>query len=253
MAKSTNTNKSLIAAIIFAAIIVGGSMVFFATQLSSKMSDEDLQAAIFKGIDAYIANEQEKANKAMEEANKPRTVSVNFEDDDPFLGDKDAPVVMVEFSDYECPFCSSFYLETLPKIKETYIDTGKVKFVYRDLPLSKHASAYPAALFAECARDQGGDEVYYKIHDQLFETVTKEGFDYESMSNYATSLGLNTSKLKECFDNEDFKDEINGDMEAADKLGIDGTPGFVINDQLVSGARPFEYFAQIIDAELENN
>src|SRR3989344_7320374 len=83
-------------------------------------------------------------------------------DDDPVLGDKNAPVTIIEFSDYQCPFCRKFWTEILPSIKSEYIDTGKVKFVYRDFPLTSiHPSAEPAAEATNCVREQGGDEAYF--------------------------------------------------------------------------------------------
>src|SRR3989338_7030937 len=91
-------------------------------------------------------------------------------DDDAVLGNKDAPVTIIEFSDYQCPFCRKFWTETLPSIQKKYIDTGKVKFVYRDLPLTSiHPSAQPAAEAANCVREKGGDEAYFKMHDKIFQ------------------------------------------------------------------------------------
>lgn len=251
MAKSASNNQGLIVAIVLAALLVSGSLVFLGIQLAKDkgLSNEDLQAQIFEGIDAYIADQQQKYAEAQAEADKPREVDGDFTDDDAFLGDEDAPVAIVEFSDYQCPYCKAFHDETLPKLKETYIDTGKVKFVYRDLPISKHPYAYPAALFAECARDQGGDEVYFEVHDQIFETISN-GFDYEALSDFATTLGVDEDELKECFDNEKFKEEIYADDADAESIQINGTPGFVVNNWVISGARPYEYFVEIIEAEL---
>lgn len=250
---SKKNNNSLVAAIVFAAVAISGSLVFFGLQFSGTgMSDEDLQAAIFDGIDAYIDQEEEAAQQAREEANKPREVSGDFTDDDPVLGDPNAPVTIVEFSDYECPYCGLFYSETYPQIKEAYIETGKAKLVYRDFPLSGHRNAYPAALIAECVRDQEGDEAYFQMHDRLFETIS-DGFDYEALSEYAVSLGANAGELKECYDSGKFRDEIYADMEEGSEIGINGTPGFVINDKVFTGARDFSYFAEIIDAELADN
>ncbi|MEX0587505.1 MAG: thioredoxin domain-containing protein, partial [Patescibacteria group bacterium] len=90
-------------------------------------------------------------------------------DDDPVIGDPNAPVTIVEFVDFECPFCKSFFEETFPKIKSDYIDTGKVRFVLRDLPLPFHnPAATKEALAANCARDQGGDGKYFLYHDEIF-------------------------------------------------------------------------------------
>ncbi len=173
-------------------------------------------------------------------------------DDDAFLGDADAPVVIVEWSDYQCPFCRRFWEQTLPELKSEYIDTGKVKLVYRDFPLGFHAGAKPAAQAAECAREIGGDEAYFEMHDKIFEEQGKQGqgtvqFTADDVKNWATEIGYDVG---ECMDSGKFDNEINDDLAAGSTAGITGTPGFIINGKLVSGAQPFSVFKQVIDAEL---
>lgn len=250
MVKGKSRNNGLIFAIIFASLAIAGSLVFLGIQLSGNIDADDLQAKIAKGIDKYVDDQQEEAAKAQAEANKPKKVDGDFTDDDPFMGDDDAPVTMVEFSDYQCPFCGKFFKETLPSIKEHYIDTGKVKFVYRDLPLSFHADAYPMALLAECVRDQKGDETYFKVHDKIFELISQSGIDSDDVIAYAGELGVDTDELSECIESDKFKDDIEGDIADANRAGINGTPGFVINGLVVSGAQPFSEFQSVIDAEL---
>lgn len=245
----SNNNNGLIVAIIFAALAISGSLVFFATKLAGGINEKDLQAQVSKGIDAYIEDQQKEYEKTQADANKPRVVEGDFSDDDAFLGEEDAPVTIVEFSDYQCPYCKAFYTDTLPAIKEKYIDTGKVKLIYRDLPLSIHPYAYPAALIAECVREQTDDSTYFEMHDYIFENIAA-GFDFETYSAFAATLGADESKLKGCFDSDKYKSEIDADSADADKAGISGTPGFIINNQAVSGARPFEYFKNIIEEEL---
>jgi len=173
-------------------------------------------------------------------------------DDDAFLGDADAPVVIVEWSDYQCPFCRRFWEQTLPELKSEYIDTGKVKLVYREFPLGFHAGAKPAAQAAECAREIGGDEAYFEMHDKIFEEQGKQGqgtvqFTADDVKNWATEIGYDVG---ECMDSGKFDNEINDDLAAGSTAGITGTPGFIINGKLVSGAQPFSVFKQVIDAEL---
>ncbi|MFC1768657.1 DsbA family protein [Nanoarchaeota archaeon] len=178
----------------------------------------------------------------------PPTPTVNAEDlidDDAIKGDKDAPVTIVEWSDFECSFCARFYSQTLSKIQEEYIDTGKVKFVYRDFPLSFHPNAQKAAEAAECAGEQGN---YYEMHDLLFEKGVKGGVD--SYKQFASDIGLDTDEFNDCLDSGKMASEVKADMDAGAAAGVRGTPGFVINGQAVSGAQPFENFKQIIDAEL---
>jgi len=166
-------------------------------------------------------------------------------DDDAILGDPEAPVTIVEFSDYECPFCARFYSQTLDQIKTEYVDTGKVKIVYRDFPLSFHQQAQKAAEAAECAGEQGQ---YYDMHDKLFEGGVAGGV--ASFKQYAADIGLDTSAFDTCLDSGAMASEVQKDFSDGQKAGIQGTPGFIINGQTVSGALPFSNFKQIIDAEL---
>lgn len=253
MTQENSKNNGLIFAIIFAAAAISGSLVFLGIQLAGgggSLDADDLKTEITKGINAYVEDQQEVAAKAQAEANKPKKVDGDFTDDDAVLGDEDAPVTIVEFSDYQCPYCGKFFRETLPAIKEKYIDTGKVKLVYRDLPLSFHQDAYPMAHLAECVRDQKGDDAYFKIHDKIFELMGQSGIDSEAMLAYAAELGVDTDELTECTESDKFKQEIEGDIADANKVGINGTPGFIVNNNVISGAQPFAAFESIIEAEL---
>ena len=167
------------------------------------------------------------------------------EDDDAIKGDINAPVTIIEFSDYECPFCARFYEQTLPELKEKYIDTGKVKFVYRDFPLSGHRNAQKAAEAAECAGDQGK---YYGMHDMLFEQGVSGGVD--SYKQYASNLELNTEEFNNCLDSGKHYGEVQNDLRDGSAAGVGGTPAFFINGIFLSGAQPFSAFEQIIESEL---
>src|SRR3989338_1136042 len=166
-------------------------------------------------------------------------------DDDAVRGDKDAPVTIVEWSDFECPFCARFFEQTLPSIEEEYIKTGKVKLIYRDFPLSFHTQAQKAAEAAECAGEQGK---YWEMHDLLFEEGVQGGV--AGFKQYAKQLGLNTAKFNTCLDSGAMASEVQKDMADGAAVGIQGTPGFIVNGKLVSGAQPFAVFKQVIDAEL---
>ena len=166
-------------------------------------------------------------------------------DDDAVKGDKDAPVTIVEWSDYECPFCARFYSETEKLIDEQYVKTGKVRFVYRDYPLPFHQNAQKAAEAAECAGDQGK---FWEMHNLLFEQGVAGGV--AGFKQFAQQLGLDTSKFNTCLDTGATAAEIQKDMNDGSAVGIQGTPGFIINGKLVSGAQPFSVFKQVIDAEL---
>lgn len=166
-------------------------------------------------------------------------------DDDDVKGNPDAPVTIVEFSDFECPFCARFYSQTLPSIDEQYIETGKVKLVFRDFPLGFHENAQKAAEAAECAGEQ---DKYWEMHDKLFEDGVSGGV--VGFKQYASDLGLDTEKFDKCLDSGEMRGEIRKDSTDGQKAGISGTPGFIINGILIEGAQPFEVFQQVIEGEL---
>lgn len=163
-----------------------------------------------------------------------------------FKGEEDAPVTMIEFSDFQCPFCGRFFAQTLPLIEEQYIKTGKVKFVYKDFPLeSIHPMALPAALAARCAGEQGK---FWEYHDMIFENQAL--LSDASLRQWASNLGLNTANFNSCLDSQKYLSEIRQDLQEGDAAGVRGTPGFLVNGQLISGAQPFSAFQQAIESQL---
>src|SRR3989344_3922900 len=164
------------------------------------------------------------------------------EDDEAVLGDENAPVTIIEFSDYQCPFCRKFYDETLPSLKSEYIDKGKVKLIYRDYPLSSiHPQAQKAAEAAECAGEQNK---YYEYHDKLFKN--QKALDINNLKKYAKEIGLNTNDFNNCLDSNKMESEVQKDLEEGQDLGIQGTPAFFINGQPLMGAYPLEEFKKVI-------
>jgi protein-disulfide isomerase len=175
----------------------------------------------------------------------PSVVSADV-DDDAVLGDPDAPVTIIEFSDYQCPFCGRFWSQTLPSIKSQYIDTGKVKLVFRDFPLTSiHPTAQVAAEATECVRDQGGDKAFFEMHDKIFENQAQ--LSEASLKQWARELGYN---IDSCLSSGKFTSEVQNDLRDATAAGGQGTPYFVINGKPLSGAQPFSVFQQAIEAEL---
>ncbi|MBI2208645.1 DsbA family protein [Candidatus Woesearchaeota archaeon] len=168
-------------------------------------------------------------------------------DDDPVLGDKNAPVTIVSFEDYQCPFCGRAFQQTFPLIKKDYIDTGKVKYVYRDFPLSFHPEAQPAAEAAECADEQGK---YWEYHDGIFENQATMGRDL--YLNLAKELNLDVNKFTQCIDTGKYRQEVQDDFAYGSQVGVSGTPTFFINGIQLVGAQPYQAFKQVIDAELAN-
>lgn len=247
-------NQSLITAMLFSAFLVAGAMVYLGYKMQTSSDAKAIQTDIEAGIEAYVAKQQAKATKAQAEANKPKYYKGDFTDDDPVLGDSNAPVTIVEWSDYECPFCQRFFKSTLPEIKEKYIDTGRVKLVFRDFPLEFHDPlATTEANAANCAREQGGDETYFAYHDKIFETTTGNGrgLQVEQLYDMAEELGLNRSEFVVCVESLKYDDEIAKDIADGQRTGVQGTPAFLVNGQSVSGAQPFAVFEQIIEEALK--
>lgn len=166
------------------------------------------------------------------------------EDDDAVLGDEDAPVTIIEFSDYQCPYCARFWSDTLPSLKKEYIDTGKVKLIYRDYPLvSIHPMAQPAAEAAECVRDAAGsDEAYFEMHDKIF--ANQQTLSVDNLKKWAKEIGYD---IGGCLDSGKFTNEVKKDTTDGGSLG---TPTFFVNGKQLRGAQPFSAFKQVIDAEL---
>ncbi|MBT4539526.1 thioredoxin domain-containing protein [Candidatus Woesearchaeota archaeon] len=167
-------------------------------------------------------------------------------DDDPFLGNSNAPVTIVEFSDFQCSFCKKFHEETFPEIKQKYIDTGKVKLIFRDYPLlDAHPESERAALAAECADDQG---LFWEYHNLLFERQSQLGDN--KYSSWANELDMDVDAFDVCFNNAIHAGEVERDFAEGEVNGVTGTPGFFINGKLVSGAQPFSVFEQEIESAL---
>lgn len=164
-------------------------------------------------------------------------------DGDPSIGPSDAPITIVEFSDYQCPYCQAWYQQTFDKLMASY--PGKILFVYRDLPLPGHPESLPAAEAANCAGEQGA---YWKFHNDLFSGQYSLG--RAAYEQYASDLGLDTSAFSTCLDDHRYQAEVKADSADAVRLGLNGTPSFVINGQILVGAQPFEQFKAIIDADL---
>ena len=199
------------------------------------------------GTGSVVAPINDNNNNGDAGNNPSAKVDVSAEDD-AVLGNKNAPVTIIEFSDYECPFCGRHFTQTYPQLKKDYIDTGKVKIVFRDFPLSFHQNAQKAAEAAECAGEQGGDAVYFRMHDKLFQN--QDSLSVDNYKKWAKEIGLDSTKFNSCLDSGKMASEISKDMADGSSYGVQGTPAFFINGKLVSGAQPFSAFKQAIDAEL---
>ena len=159
----------------------------------------------------------------------------------PERGPKNASVTIIEFSDYQCPFCQKAE-DVVDQVMKTYAD--KVRLVYRDYPLPFHPNARPASEAAACANAQGK---FWEYHAKLFHG---DGLEPEKLKTYADQVGLDRKKFDDCLEKKPFKAEIDKDVKDGEKAGVNGTPAFFINGRMLSGAQPFEKFKEVIDDEL---
>ena len=176
---------------------------------------------------------------------KPKEVSREglVKENSQVLGSKEARVVIVEFSDFQCPACKAAE-PTVKKITQEYKD--KILFVYRHFPIiASHPYALKAAEAAEAAGEQGK---FWQYHDILFEN--QENQKTEDLLKYAQDLGLDAQKFKEALDSGRFKDKVTSDMDDGENLGVSATPTFFINNQMYKGALSYDQFKEIIDKEL---
>ncbi len=170
--------------------------------------------------------------------------------DEPTMGASEAKIIIVEYSDFQCPYCKSAAVEVAPKILKEY--EGKVKLVYKHFPLDNvHPWAREAAVASECAFEQG-NERFWKFHDLVFEKqeeLTKDNAK-EKFEVFAKDLGLNTDKFKTCFDSPATAQKVSKDVSEAKSLGVSSTPTFFVNGFLVRGGASYERIKATIDAHL---
>lgn len=238
----------LVAAVGVAAFLAG---MYVSSMSSNQISQEDLDDAIAK-LELKILQNQLPTNQ-------PSSAVKISADNDPIIGNPDAPITIIEFSDFQCPFCARFHTQTLPLLLDQYIEQGKVKLVFRDFPIQNiHPNALPAAVAAECANEQGK---FKEMHDILFDNQNQwnnqETVDALSMfSQYATQIQLDQETFDSCLTSGKHIEEIRKDLEDGRSYQVTGTPGFFIgNDDIgyveLKGAQPFESFKKVIDAQLD--
>jgi len=178
-------------------------------------------------------------------ANQPINIVIN--NDDHILGDKNAPIKLVEYSDFQCPFCSTFH----PTVAQALKDYGnKIALIYRHFPLdSLHPNARPAAEASECAFEQKGDEGFFKFHDSFFTNQDKIGANY--YKQLAQEMGLDMSKFNDCVSSRKYQQKVEDQYQSGLNLGVNGTPGSFVNGVSVRGAVPYSNLKQIIDSVLD--
>lgn len=226
------------------------AMVFvtatFAEGLTKKQGDDILSE--LRQIRTLLERQQRPLAPAQQAPQHQGKASLKI-GNDYATGSKNAPVTIVEYTDYQCPFCNRFHVGIYPEIKKNFIDTGMVRFIKRDLALDSHPHALKSAQASRCAGDQGK---FWEMHDLLSENPNTLG--PESYAKYARDLGLDAESFKTCADGDKYLAEIRGSGQGANAIGITGTPSFVIGtvkgDTLdgikIVGAQPYPVFERAI-------
>jgi protein-disulfide isomerase len=242
--------------------LIFGSILISVTLLVSLLSINSNIKKLGKGDIAGTNTNTNTDTTGTDNTGTTPTTGKTTIDDDPIMGNKDkAKIAIVEFSDFECPFCKTFQQNTFSQIKKDYIDTNKAIFVYRDYPLSFHEpNATDEANAATCVFKMGGTDKFWKFHDLIYKnTPSNKGLQKSSLYEYAAQVGVNKDEFKSCLDNLKYKDESVKDETDGANAGVDGTPGFIIgvldkdgnvSGELISGAQPYDTFKAAIERQL---
>jgi len=242
----------LAASVLVGAILISGSVLYSAKMILKKMDSTSGQVVLSQQAATPTAQQQAAAAQTGQ-----GNIQVTERSDAPAIGSKSAKVTMIEFSDFQCPYCQSFFKETYGQIKSKYIDTGKVRLVFRHFPLPFHQNAEKAAEAAECANKQGK---FFEYHDLLFKNAQSDGTGLAAsdLKKYADQLGLNSgtlgfgkNKFNQCLDKSETASVVKKDVSDGTAAGVSGTPSFIINGKLVVGAQPYASFEQVIEAALK--
>lgn len=231
---------------IIAAVFFGSITGFFVLLFSNSSS----ASIVSEKVSATNANTNSAVAKPTQPSGTDPTagtaVSIPIDDSDHIRGNINAPVTIVEYSDFECPYCNRFH----PTMQQALADYGdNVRWVYKHFPLdSIHSNARPAAIASECAASLGGNDAFWSFADGLFENQSRLGDDlYKEL---ASGLGIDAAKFEECYSSKATADKVQDDYLEGQKMGVRGTPGNFVNGLSVPGAVPFESLKQVIDSQL---
>jgi len=236
--------KFLVYATLFGALPLAAQVAPVAndqTGLTRQQGDEILKE--LRQIRQLLEKQQAKPGQPQEEA--PTRAKITDLSGVSMLGSKAAPITIVEYTDYQCPFCQRFHVTAFSELKKAYIDTGKVRFFSKDMPLDFHPNAMRAAMAARCAGEQGK---FWELRDTM--GANPNSLDLEHIVGFAADLKMDTNALRACIDSGKYKERVQNDVLEAMKIGANGTPTFIIgksvgegvDGELVVGALPFQMF-----------
>lgn len=226
--------------------IVVGIAVFSTVTLGIMVSrtgsntDKDNEVANVNSGANNVANNNGDNQPAPPVANVPAVTNSDY-----VRGNPNAKVTLIEYSDFECPYCARFFSATIEPLVKSYGD--KIRFIYRHFPLSFHKNAMPAALAAECAGEQGK---FWEMHDKIFALNLSEELGVDNFKKAAKDFKLNTAKFNDCLDTQKYKAKITSEMNGGAAAGISGTPGTFVNGELIKGAVDIGTLQSAIDGKL---
>jgi protein-disulfide isomerase len=255
MKKNTCKNNSILTKTVV--ILIAGILVGF---LIGRISFVETIPAQNKGpapaVPAATSVQKSTENLAQEQQPAAITplaldkVSGVSPDDDEVFGNPAATLTVVEFTDYQCPYCKRYFDETYLRLKKDYVDTGKIRYVVRDFPLDEHPQAMLAAAATECAGEQGK---FADMHDKLFSTQDQWSYRSEAIGifkTYAATMGLDKGTFDDCIDNGKYDNEIAKDISDGQSYTVKSTPTIFIGDRKIVGAQTYELFTKNIDEVL---
>jgi len=238
----SSQNLSIPISIIIAGLIIAGAIILNSGKIDiGKIFNTVKQT---KQTAQVLPDSNSNSQNQLPQDKQAKAETFNITEDSHIRGSLNAPITLVEFSDFECPFCAKHY-PTLKKILDDY--NGKVKLVYKHFPLSFHPNSQKAAESSECANEQGK---FWEYHDKMFESLSASSYSIANFKQWAKDLGLNTKKFNDCLDSDKYAQKVQIDLQEGKEKGVNGTPATFINGQLVSGALPYDSFKQTIDSLL---
>ena len=257
MVKGQAEGKFLAVSILVGSVVVAGSIIWATRSIQSYFNNLGTNIArnVFGGAPGQEPQRQPQQPPPPQPQQPPEPERIDMDEiasPPPYRikGNPNAKVTIVEYSDFQCPFCARWARDTYPQILQTYGD--KVKIVFKHLPLPFHQFAQKAAEAAECAGKIGGAKAFWAMHDKLFQVGQPQGrLDIASLKQFAKEIGLDEKRFSQCIDTGETAQIVMQDMNESQRLGVRGTPTFFINGVPVRGALPFEAFKQVIDQELQ--
>ena len=216
--------------------------------LTQGQINQEIEIHITRDGTALVMGEITHINGGSDAEKIEEKINIELSENELSIGDLNAPVTVVEWSDFQCPYCKKFYEDTIKEIKTNYVDTGKVRFVYKHFPLSFHESAELSAMAVECANEQG---VWYEYHEAIFEN--QEGnYDESDLIKWSEGIVSDQNEFRSCLTSNRYSEKIKNDMNYGQSIGVQGTPGSVVNGIKIDGAQPYAVVASIIESELSN-